>query len=66
MESESRTLLSKPNLKRMQSMYRTVLKSNRRYLPFYLLSMCDLAAGQDFRNARTHYSNTQFSDFLQR
>ena len=59
MEQNMKTLLSKPNLIRMLSLYRTVLKTNRRLLPFYIAGLCDQAAGTDFRNAHDHFSNSQ-------
>ena len=63
---DAKSLLSKPNLKRMISLYRLVLKTNKQALPFYLVGLCDQAVVTDFRHARDHYSNTQFQAFVQR
>jgi hypothetical protein len=52
-----KTLLSKPNLKKLTILYRLVLKQHRRTLPFNLIDICDQAAHYDFRNARQNYSN---------
>ena len=60
-----KTLLSRPNLKRMLTLYRTVLKTNRA-LPFTLVGLCNEAAGADFRNAHSFYNNTQFNVFYER
>lgn len=53
----TKTLLSKPNLKKLTTLYRNVLKTNRKTLPFYMVGVCDQAAINDFRNARDNFSN---------
>jgi len=62
----NKSLLSKPNLIKLLSLYRCVLKTNKAHLPFTMIGLCDEAAGNDFRNARRSYSNTQFLAFTQR
>ncbi len=59
---EAKTLLSKPNMLRMLSLYRSTLKVNAR-LPFYLRQICDEAVQHDFRNSRRYHSNTEFTQF---
>jgi hypothetical protein len=63
---ETKTLLSKPNLKRLLSLYRIVLQTHRHRLPFTLTGVCNEAAMSDFRNARQFYNNTQFNIFCER
>ncbi len=65
METIHKTLLSKPNMKKLLSLYRSVLKTNK-VLPFTLLSLCNEAATSDFRNARAYYNNSQFIHFYER
>lgn len=62
----NKTLLSKPNLAKLALLYRSVLKTNKAHLPFTMVRLCDEAAGNDFRNARRSYSNSQFLTFTQR
>ena len=61
-----KTFLSKPNLYKLNSLYREVLKVHKKVLPFTTKDMCDQAAMFNFRNARTHFSNTQFLEFQER
>ena len=62
----NKTLLSKPNLARLSSLYRQIMKTNKTVVPFTMITLCNEAAAKDFRNARLHYDNTQFIAFTQR
>ncbi|TNV86696.1 hypothetical protein FGO68_gene2516 [Halteria grandinella] len=60
----TQTLLSKPNLVRLVSLYRVTLKNNQRLLPFYLQSLGEEATRVGFRNARIHFTNSEIEDFF--
>jgi hypothetical protein len=62
----NKTLLSKPNLARLASLYRQVMKANKEVVPFTMVGLCNEAAAKDFRNARINFDNTQFLAFTQR